>query len=98
MNSLERQNKLLEIAAHSIVNRGLTTPAIFILEMLKPLSGFMCNFLFIMYPVLNIFLGFKSSREYMQLFTASENVEHLIKLLEKKFVSEDNNHKRVSAE
>ena len=82
-NILEEQDRLfLEHLAKKIYDSGLITPAVFFLEMAKPLSLLGSHALVFMGPIINAFIQTENYNRKVQIFENSENVERLLKMIE----------------
>lgn len=79
----EERDKLLDKAAHEILKRKLEMPAVLFLEMHKPLAYLGGHAALAFSPFLVPFLGFDNVNNYSRLFSDRENVERLMKILEK---------------
>lgn len=80
----EERDKLLEKAAHEITSRKLEVPATLFLEMHKPLAYVGMHAAVAFSPFLVPFLGFDFVNNYSRLFSDKENVELLLKRIEKR--------------
>jgi len=74
--------KALDEAADSILKRKLEAPAIFALEMHKPIAPFLGYGALAMAPFLVPFFGFDTVNDYSRVFSKRQNVERLIRRLE----------------
>jgi hypothetical protein len=74
-------DELIETLRSTITDRGLITPAILFLELLKPLSFFGSQVLLLVEPLLGASMR-DSSQRYSRLFQDRRNVEQLIIALE----------------
>jgi hypothetical protein len=72
----------LEELAVSIRRRGLVAPAIFFLELTKPLVGCMRELYGASEPLQNILFGAERTHAIRELLESSERVEQLIAILE----------------
>ena len=82
-NSLDKQDKLfIERIAKKIYDSGFTTPAIFFLEMTKPLALLGSHFLIFLGPVVNSFIQSDNYYRSAQVFEESANIEYLLKKIE----------------
>jgi hypothetical protein len=89
--SAERRNALIEQWAKKIVARGLATPAVFLLEAHKPISGIGANLAIALQPFLQPLLSM-NFEELAGFVSRVENVE----LLERRI--EDLEQERQTAE
>ena len=81
--SLTPEDKLfLEKIAKKIHQYGLVTPAIFFLEMTKPLSLLGSHFLVFFGPVINSFIQSENYYRTVQVFEEPKNVEVLLTMIE----------------
>ena len=76
------QVALLEKAAHQIVKRRLTTPAILFLEMCKPLNFIGSQLLLAFNPFVQSIFNFADYHKFALIIEKDENVERLIDLIE----------------
>jgi len=76
------QDKLIEKIADGVVKRGMDTPAIFFLEMHKPLTFFASQGLIVLSPFVGPFVGIENVRIVSKLLEKRENVERLIQRIE----------------
>ena len=92
-NSLDEQDKLfIERIAKKIYDSGFTTPAIFFLEMTKPLALLGSHFLIFLGPVINSFIQSDNYYRSVQVFEESANIEYLLKKIENlEFSSKNSN-------
>ena len=78
----EQANNLIDLAAKKILERGLTTPAIFALESCKPMCGLATQMATLHMPFLLPLVGFDNFNGYSQLLSKREHVERLIQRIE----------------
>ena len=92
-NSLDEQDQLfIERIAKKIYDSGFTTPAIFFLEMTKPLALLGSHFLIFLGPVINSFIQSDNYYRSVQVFEESANIEYLLKKIENlEFSSKNSN-------
>lgn len=76
----ERRDKLIEGIAQKVAQYGMITPAIFFLEMNKPLSYIGSQAMHFFSPIVSVL--FTSFEEYAYFFEDRQNVERLIVRLE----------------
>jgi hypothetical protein len=76
------EDEVLQRVAREVSLRGMEAPAIFFLEMYKPLLGVMQNVSLIGRPVLAMLLGAHSAAALDHVLQSRGNVEKLIALLE----------------
>ena len=72
----------LRSIAEGIKARGLTAPAIFFLEMQKPLATVTGSALAVTEPFVQFLFGAQFARSASQILSSRESAEELIKLLE----------------
>ena len=84
-------NVFIDRISNKIYDSGLITPAIFFLEMTKPISLLGSHFLIFLGPVVNAFIQSDDYYRAAQVFEDSKNVELLIQKLE---TLESRNHKK----
>ena len=70
--------------ADTIDSRGLSVPAIFLLEMYKPLVGLAHNFSLVSAPLLIPIFGINLYKQALKLLDNPANIEELILLIEAK--------------
>tara|TARA_X000001036_G_scaffold191661_1_gene180744 strand:+ start:678 stop:989 length:312 start_codon:yes stop_codon:yes gene_type:complete len=81
--SLTPEDELfLEKIAKKIHRHGLVTPAVFFLEMTKPLSLLGSHFLVFFGPILNSFIQSENYYRTIQVFEEPKNVELLLTMIE----------------
>ncbi|KPJ51755.1 hypothetical protein AMJ39_09355 [candidate division TA06 bacterium DG_24] len=80
--SPERRDELLDKLARMIVERGLVTPAIFLLESMKPLSFIGSQVLVFLEPMVKSVFTVKEYDEYTRLLEDRSNVERLLQRIE----------------
>jgi hypothetical protein len=78
----ERRDQMLDELARRVVRRRLETPAIFFLEMNKPLTSLASTAITFSQPTLGAFFGFQRMAEWAALLDERENVERLIQRIE----------------
>ena len=78
----EERDRLIDTLASLVVKRGLGVPAVFALEMHKPLCFFGSQMLLLGSPILRTFLGFGRVLKFASLVEKRENVELLIRRIE----------------
>lgn len=76
----ERRTQLIENIAQKVAQYGMITPAIFFLEMNKPLSYIGSQAMHFFSPIVSVL--FTSFEEYAHFFEDRQNVERLIVRLE----------------
>lgn len=83
----ERRNQLIESIVQKIAQYGMITPAIFFLEMNKPLSYIGSQAMHFFSPIVSVL--FSSFEEYAYFFEDRKNVERLIVRLEEVSLEQD---------
>lgn len=78
----EMQNDLIEEVATRIKDYRLQMPAIFLLELYKPLSTIFFNLTLLTSPLFAAILGMKKSGQIRELLSTTDGVESLICRLE----------------
>lgn len=73
---------LIDVVARKVVQRRLEVPAVFFLEMNKPLSFIMGQSLLVAMPFLAPILGIQRVEQLSQLLQERENVDRLIERIE----------------
>ncbi|MGQ9698550.1 MAG: hypothetical protein ACUVRO_11230 [Armatimonadota bacterium] len=73
---------LIDVVARKVVQRRLEVPAVFFLEMNKPLSFIMGQSLLVAMPFLAPILGIQRVQQLSQLLQERENVDRLIERIE----------------
>jgi hypothetical protein len=79
----EQTEALLQKAADEIRRRKLETPAILFLEMHRPVSSLLIQSSIPFAPFLIPILGFEAVNDFSRLLAKRENVERLIRLIER---------------
>ena len=74
--------QFLENIARKIHQHGLVTPAVFFLEMSKPLSLLGSHFLVFFGPIINAFIRSENYYRTVQVFEEPKNVELLLRMIE----------------
>ena len=74
--------QFLEKIARKIHQHGLVTPAVFFLEMSKPLSLLGSHFLVFFGPIINAFIRSENYYRTVEVFEEPKNVELLIRIIE----------------
>jgi hypothetical protein len=80
--SPERRDEIIDYLAQNVVRRKLQTPAIFFLELNKPMSTVASSMITFAQPTVGAFFGFKRMAEWAALLNERENVERLIQRIE----------------
>lgn len=79
--SVERRAELIEHIAQQITKLGMTTPAIFFLEMNRPVTFLGSQAMHFFSPIASL-IGISSMQELAYLFEDRANVEALLQRLE----------------
>lgn len=79
----ERRNELIENLARRIEGMGMTSAAILMLEAHKPLSFLGSQAILFLQPLLSFAFDPRTSQEYAELLEQRDNVELLIRRLER---------------
>ncbi len=74
--------QFLEKIAKKIHKHGLVTPAVFFLEMTKPLSLLGSHFLVFFGPIINSFIRSENYYRTVEVFEEPKNVELLLTMIE----------------
>ena len=74
----------LDKIAQKISDHGLVTPAIFFLEMTKPLSLLGSHFLVFFGPIINSFVQSENYYRSVEIFENPKNVDLLLDIIEKR--------------
>ena len=78
----EDDKRFLEKIAKKIHQHGMVTPAVFFLEMTKPLALLGSHFLVFFGPIINSFIQAENYYRTVQVFEEPKNVEILLKFIE----------------
>ena len=82
-DSISKEDKLfIERIAQKIYESGFITPAIFFLEMTKPLALLGSHFLIFLGPVINSFIQSDNYYRSAQVFEEPKNIEYLLNTIE----------------
>lgn len=95
-----RRDELIEVWARRLVDRGLATPAIFLLEAHKPLAGFSAQALLAFQPLLAPIVRMNVG-EVAAFIRSADNIERLllcIEELEQQRVAAERGRRRRRAE
>ena len=79
----EDDKRFLEKIAKKIHQHGMVTPAVFFFEMTKPLALLGSHFLVFFGPIINSFIQAENYYRTVQVFEEPNNVEILLKLIER---------------
>ena len=83
LNTINKQDQIfIERIAKKIFGSGFTTPAVFFLEMTKPLALLGSHFLIFLGPVINSFIQSDNYYRSVQVFEEPANIEKLLKAIE----------------
>lgn len=80
--SVQDRDRLVDELARKIVGRRLETPAVFFLEMHKPVTFLASQSALVASPFLAPLFGREGIERYAALFSTQENVELLIRRIE----------------
>ena len=83
INIKDQDMKFLKNLAHRIINSGLITPAVFFLEIIKPMSLLGSHALIFLGPILNSFIQSEDYYRKVEVFEKPENIEILLQMIEK---------------
>ena len=75
---------IIDDYAHKLVGKGLSTPAIFFLEMFKYLSFIFSQSMIVFGPLATIFIPQKKYYQFSDIISKKSNVEYLICEIENK--------------
>ena len=79
----EDDKQFLEKIAKKIHQHGMVTPAVFFLEMTKPLALLGSHFLVFFGPIINSFIQAENYYRTVQVFEEPKNVEILLEIIER---------------
>ena len=82
-NSLEADKRFIRSIAERIHRSGFITPAVFFLELSKPLSLIGSHIMIFFGPIINAFINTQGYYKAAEIFEKPENVEFLIQEIEK---------------
>ena len=80
--SLERQENLLKRLADKIIQMGMITPAIFFLEMNKPLNFIGSQLMLIFEPFAQLVFNYADYHTFVLMMEKRDNIEKLIRMIE----------------
>ena len=80
----DKDKMIISSYANKLVDRGLSTPAIFFLEMFKYLSFIFSQSMIVFGPLATIFIPQKKYYQFSDIISKKSNVEHLICEIENK--------------
>ena len=83
INIKDQDMKFLKNLAHRIINSGLITPAVFFLEIIKPMSLLGSHALIFLGPIINSFIQSEDYYRKIEVFEKPENIELLLEMIEK---------------
>jgi len=81
-------NELLDRIAAEVVRRGLVTPAVFFIELNRPLSFLAGQAAHVLFPFLAPLFGIGTARQLAELLEDPANVDRLLKKMERLAMSE----------
>lgn len=79
----ERRDALIERISRFVVSRRMEAPAIFMLESSRPLTFIGSQAMIVGQPVMAAFFGWERVGEYRLLLEERENIDRLIKAIER---------------
>ena len=79
----EDDQRFLEKIAKKIHQHGMVAPAVFFLEMTKPLALLGSHFLVFFGPIINSFIQAENYYRTVQVFEEPKNVEILLEIIER---------------
>jgi cell shape-determining protein MreC len=91
----KRRDEIIEAIANRVKQFGMTVPAIFFLEMNKPLSYIGGQAMHFFAPIIGVF--FNTFEDYAYFFDQRENLELLIQRLEAIAADEEDERKKQKA-
>ncbi len=91
----ERRDEICQALAERVASFGLITPAIFFLEMHRPLSFVGSQLMHFFSPIVGVF--FETFEDYAFFFEQRENVDLLVKKLEELSRKQDEEEKAIRA-
>jgi hypothetical protein len=94
----ERRDQILNAIADRVIRHGLVTPAIFFLQMGKPLAFLGSSAVFLAQPFAGLFINEDSIEDFGHLLSERENVERLLLILEEKDQEFQKKQKQLRAE
>ena len=94
--NIDDKNTLVYFAK-KIVSKGMTVPAIFLLESTKYISFIAGQTLIFLGPILTIFVSDKKYYNFTQLVEKRENIEFLIIQIEEENLSLKNRNKKFNS-
>ena len=80
MNSSEK--KILKGYANKVIDKGLSVPAIFFLEMFKYLSFLFSQSMIVFGPLLTLFINQRKYYQFSNIISNRNNVEYFISQIE----------------
>lgn len=80
----DEERKLLEKLADTVVKWHMTVPAIFFLEMHKPVSYIGSQFMIVMSPIMHMLFPAEQYDRVQKLMEDRQNIETLLCLIEEK--------------
>jgi hypothetical protein len=85
----ERREAILDWIVKRVEKWGLEVPAVFTLELMKPLSFIFSQMLLFGGPVLYPFFGMDRTEHFAQFISERENVEEIIRRIERRAIGEE---------
>jgi hypothetical protein len=80
--SPERRDRMIDELAGRVIRRRLAAPAVFFLELHKPLTTLAAIAVTFSQPTLGALFGFRRMAEWAALLDERENIERLIRCIE----------------
>ncbi|TET39310.1 MAG: hypothetical protein E3J72_00760 [Planctomycetota bacterium] len=84
----ERREAIFKWMVDKVDRYGLEVPAVFVLELMKPLSFILSQLCLFGAPVLYPFFGMERTEHFAQFLSERENVEELIQRIERRAAGE----------
>ena len=81
MNPEEKE--IMKLYANKVIDRGMSVPAVFFLEMFKYLSFILSQSMIVFGPLATIFLNPKRYYEVSEILSNRNNVEYFISKIER---------------
>jgi len=78
----DEDRQIIEKTARRLVEMRLATPAVFVLETMRPLTFVASQGLLFLQPIIESFLTVPEYRAFQQMLEDRENVDHLMEQIE----------------
>jgi len=91
----EHQQELIDMLARKVVERHLAAPAIFFLEISKPLNFLGSQVMVFFEPIIQSLFNVKNYEEYRNLLERRDTIEHLLVSIEA--IDAEQRHKEKEA-